>query len=201
MSDAINESAKALKYKSMESLQMNQSIQLEEVIQKEKVRLLNFIKKAVNKTEDAEDLTQDVFLQLTKAFNEAQSIESVTSWIYRVAKNKIIDKYRKKSTVNFTTIEGDNGDLSFDDLLPDLNGIPDQQYWQTQVRETLDSALEELPEEQRSVFVKQEFEQKSFKDISQETGLTVNTLISRKRYAVLHLRKRLVSLYQEIESI
>ena len=141
---------------------MNQSIQLEEVIKKEKGRLLNFIKKAVNKTEDAEDLTQDVFLQLTKAFNEAQSIESVTSWIYRVAKNKIIDKYRKKSTINFSTLEGENEDLSFDDLLPDLAGIPDQQYWQTQVRETLDLALEVLPEEQREVFIQQEFEQKGF---------------------------------------
>ncbi len=180
---------------------MNQSIQLEEVIKKEKGRLLNFIKKAVNKTEDAEDLTQDVFLQLTKAFNEAQSIESVTSWIYRVAKNKIIDKYRKKSTINFSTLEGENEDLSFDDLLPDLSGIPDQQYWQTQVRETLDLALEELSVEQREVFIQQEFEQKSFKEISEKTGLTVNTLISRKRYAILHLRKRLVTLYQEIQTI
>ena len=138
---------------------------------------------------------------MTKAFNEAQSIESVTSWIYRVAKNKIIDKYRKKSTVNFSTLEGENDDLSFDDLLPDLAGIPDQQYWQTQVRETLDLALGELPVDQRDVFIQQEFEQKSFKEISETTGLAVNTLISRKRYAILHLRKRLVTLYKEIESI
>ena len=181
--------------------QMNQSIQLEEAINKEKGRLLNFIKKTVGKTEDAEDITQDVFLQLTKAFNEAQSIESVTSWIYRVAKNKIIDRYRKKSTINFSTLEGENEDFSFDDLIPDLSGVPDQQYWQMQVRETLDAALEELPREQREVFIQQEFEQKSFKEISEMTGLTVNTLISRKRYAILHLRKRLVNLYQEIETL
>jgi RNA polymerase sigma factor (sigma-70 family) len=185
----------------MESLTMDQSIRLEEAIKREKGRLLNFIKKTVKKTEDAEDITQDVFLQLTKAFNDAQSIESVTSWIYRVAKNKIIDRYRKKSTINFSTLEGDNEDLSFDDLLPDLSGIPDQQYWQSQVRETLDAALEELPVEQREVFIQQEFEQKSFKEISAKTGLTVNTLISRKRYAILHLRKRLVNLYQEIETL
>ena len=91
--------------------------------------------------------------------------------------------------------------MSFDDLLPDLAGIPDQQYWQTQVRETLDSALEELPTEQREVFIQQEFEQKSFKEISEKTGFTVNTLISRKRYAILHLRKRLFALYQEIETL
>lgn len=180
---------------------MNQGIQLEEVIKKEKGRLLNFIKKAVSKKEDAEDITQDVFLQLTKAFNEAQSIESITSWIYRVAKNKIIDKYRKKSTISFTALEGENEDLSFDNLLPDLAGIPDQQYWQSQVRETIDAALEELPIEQKEVFIQQEFEQKSFKEISDSTGLTVNTLISRKRYAILHLRKRLITLYQEIETL
>lgn len=183
----------------MESLAMNQSIQIEEVIKKEKVRLLNFIKKTVKRTEDAEDITQDVFLQLSKALNESQSIESVTAWVYRVAKNKIIDRYRKKSTVNFTTLEGEHEDLSFDNLIPDLTGLPDQQYWQKQVREAIDEALGELPVDQRDVFIQQEFEQKSFKEISKKTGLSVNTLISRKRYAVLHLRKKLIDLYKEIE--
>lgn len=184
----------------MDSLTMDQSIRLEDTIRKEKNRLINFIKKAVKRTEDAEDIAQDVFLQLTKASNDTQSIESVTSWIYRVAKNKIIDKYRKKSTINFSSIESENEDLSFENILPDFEGMPDQQYWQLQVRETLELALDELPEEQREVFVKQEFEQKSFKEISIETGLSINTLISRKRYAVLYLRKQLQTLYNELQS-
>ena len=185
----------------MDSLYMSNSLQLEETIKKEKGRLFNFIRKTVKRTEDAEDIAQDVFLQLTKALNDSQSIESVTSWIYRVAKNKIIDKYRKKSTLSFSDVRTeDDEELSFESLLPDLSNIPDQQYWQEQVRETLDLALSELPEEQRAVFIEHEFEQTSFKELAEKYNVSVNTLISRKRYAVLHLRNRLESLYKELDS-
>lgn len=175
----------------------NKSIPLEEIFRKEKNKLTSFIRKAVKTKEDAEDISQDVFLQLIKASYELQTIESVTSWIYRVARNKIIDLYRKKSTVNFSDL-GKEESLVFENLLPDLNELPDKQYWQEQVKQTIDEALEELPAEQREVFVMHEFEQKSFKEINEMTDVSINTLISRKRYAILHLRNRLSALYEEM---
>ena len=173
---------------------------IEGTFQKERGRLLNFIRKSVNKKEDAEDLTQDVFQQMVSAFGEFDSIESVTSWIYRVARNKIIDRYRKKSTTSFSAL--DRGEeLSFENLIPDMSGLPDQLFWQEQVKDTLEAALEELPIQQKEVFIQHELEQVSFKEIAAETGDSVNTLISRKRYAVIHLRKRLTPLYHEMKNL
>jgi RNA polymerase sigma factor (sigma-70 family) len=163
-------------------------------------RLLGFIRQRVNSEADAEDILQDVWYQLTAAV-DTEPIEQVGSWLFTVARNKITDRYRKKKTAlleDLIIAEEEDGLPGLSGILLDDSNSPEAAYLHSLFWKTLDEALLELPEDQRAVFVWHELEDLSFKDIAELTGENVNTLISRKRYAVLHLRDRLGDLYQEI---
>jgi RNA polymerase sigma factor (sigma-70 family) len=163
-------------------------------------RLLGFIRQRVNNEADAEDILQDVWYQLTTTV-DTEPIERISSWLFTVARNKITDRYRKKKPESLEDLlgpEDGEGGSDFRDILFDDSNNPETVYLRTLFWEALEDALEELPEEQKSVFVWNELEDMSFKEIAELTGENVNTLISRKRYAVLHLRERLQALYNEI---
>ena len=178
--------------------------QIEFTIKKERKRLFNFIRKYLPTKEDAEDVLQDVFYQFINGFEEIEYVDKVSAWLTRVAKNKIIDLQRKKKNeplqaekIIFQDDDSDDA-LTLADILPDLSSLPDEVYWQNLVWNEIETALNELPEEQREVFLLNEFEGLSFKEIAENKHEPVNTLLSRKRYAVLYLRKKLRSLYKEL---
>lgn len=174
---------------------------IEQTIRSERSKLLGFIRKRVPSREDAEDILQDVFIQFTEGFSMIESIEKVTSWLFAVARNKITDKYRKKKPEPFSqTFAGDDDDEAFRifDLIPDPGASAEDYLLATTIMEELELALEELPAAQREVFILHEIEEKSFKEIADLTGESINTLLSRKRYAVLFLREKLKDLYNEI---
>jgi RNA polymerase sigma factor (sigma-70 family) len=162
-------------------------------------RLMGFIRKRVNNEADAEDILQDVFYQF---IGNTQPIEQLTAWLFTVARHKIIDRQRKKKPEAlddvFAEEEGEEGSLSWTEFLFDSSDNPEKDYLRTLFWEELNNALNELPEEQRQVFILNELEGVPFKEIAEQTGETVNTLISRKRYAVLHLRERLGNLKDEL---
>jgi len=181
-----------------------QNRRISEVIQRERRRLLNFIRKRVGDQGDAEDILQDVFYELTEAYRLMQPVEEVGAWLYRVARNRIIDRFRKRkpearSEIMVGTNQPDA--LLLEDLLPSPDAGPDAVYARSVLLEELEAALEDLPENQRAVFIAHEIEGRSFKQLADETGLSVNTLLSRKHYAVLHLRRRLQAIYDEFKSI
>ncbi|MBN2000225.1 sigma-70 family RNA polymerase sigma factor [candidate division KSB1 bacterium] len=169
---------------------------------KQRSRLYNFIRKRVAGTEDAKDIMQDTLYQLVDGIDQLESLEKITAWLFTVARNKIIDLYRKKRPV---TVDGplkyDFGDdqPSFFDSLPDISQMPDSQINRSILTEAIELAIDELPEKLKNVFVMHEIEDKSFKEIHQITGVPMNTLISRKHYAIHQLRKKLVYLYNEME--
>ena len=175
-------------------------------VHKERKRLLDFIRQRVNSDEDAEDILQDVFYQFVNAYRMMEPIEKVTSWLFTVARNRITDLYRKKKTATFSSLlpvtdEGSDDDATnyfLEEIMQDATETPEAQYMRSLVWDTLNAALAELPEEQREVFNLHELEGLSFKEIAAQTGQSVNTLLSRKRYAVLHLRERLQTLYKEL---
>ncbi len=171
-------------------------------VEKERNRLFNFIRKRVKSTLDAEDILQDVFYQLVRVSEEVNTIEKMSAWLFQVARNRITDLYRKKKSYTFSDMSGsddeDEGSLQFEDYIPDLTDMPDALLTREMVWEVLEEGLAELPEEQRLVFNLHEFEDVPFKEMAEQLGETVNTLISRKRYAILHLRKKLAALYTEI---
>ena len=161
-------------------------------------RLLGFIRKRVSNEADAEDILQDVFYQLA---GNTQPIEQLTAWLFRVARNRIVDVKRKHKPELLDDLYSSNSDddmLGWTDLLTDLDNTPESTYLRSIFWETLYAALDELPAEQKQVFVLNELEGVPFKDIAEQTGATVNTLLSRKRYAVLHLRERLQVLRDEL---
>jgi RNA polymerase sigma factor, sigma-70 family len=162
-------------------------------------RLMGFIRKRVNNEADAEDILQDVFYQF---IGNTQPIEQLTAWLFTVARHKIIDRQRKKKPEAlddvFAEEEGEEGSLSWTEFLFDSSDNPEKDYLRTLFWEELNNALNELPAEQRQVFIANELEGVPFKEIAEQTGETVNTLISRKRYAVLHLRERLGKLKEEL---
>lgn len=178
---------------------------ISEVVTREQSRLRNFIRRRVPDPRDADDILQDVFFKLVEANQLLMPVEHVTGWLFRVARNQITDLFRKKKPVSFSDLAPANGDndldggesFLFEDLLPSPDAGPDALYARTVLLEELESALDELPEDQRFVFVAHELEGRSFQELADETGVSVNTLLSRKRYAVLHLRKRLQSVYDE----
>jgi RNA polymerase sigma factor (sigma-70 family) len=177
-----------------------QDRQISEVVAEQRSRLRNFIRRRVPDPADAEDIVQDVFYELVEANRLLMPIEHVTGWLFRVARNRITDLFRKKKPLKFSdaAIEDETGELlQIEDLLPSPEAGPEALYFRGVLLEELGIALEELPEEQREVFIAHEFEGRSFKDLSAETGVSVNTLLSRKRYAVLHLRERLQSIHDE----
>ena len=158
-------------------------------------RLLGFIRQRVNSEADAEDILQDVWYQFSAS---AEPIEQVGSWLFKVARNRITDSYRKKRPELPGNLEAQDEDFGFEEILADAGNNPETEFIRGLFWEALDRALLELPEEQREVFVQHELEGISFKSISERTGIPVNTLISRKRYAVLHLRNRLTELRTEL---
>jgi RNA polymerase sigma factor (sigma-70 family) len=173
---------------------------ISEIFAEEGARLLSFIRRRVPDPSDAEDIVQEVFYELVEANHLLMPIEHVTGWLFRVARNRITDLFRKKKPENFSdaVVEDEDGELLYlEDLLPSTNAAPEARYARSVLLDELELALDELPEEQRDAFVAHELEGRSFKEMAAETGVSVNTLLSRKRYAVLHLRERLQSIYDE----
>jgi RNA polymerase sigma factor (sigma-70 family) len=165
-------------------------------------RLFDFIRRRVRTVEDAEDILQDVLYQMVASYDVTDPIEQLSAWLFRVARNKVIDWYRKKKPDTLAGDEHNAGEpLNLEDILYDSSLSPDTLYGRSVVWSELADALDDLPEEQREVFVLHELEGKSFKEIAEETGESINTLLSRKRYAVLSLRERLQDLYDEFETI
>jgi RNA polymerase sigma factor (sigma-70 family) len=183
---------------SIERTTAGQDRRISDAVDREQSRLRNFIRTRVPDPGDAEDLLQDVFFELVEAYRLMKPVEHVGAWLFRVARNRITDLFRKKKPVTFTGAAGaSEPEESFEDLLPSPEAGPDAAYARRVLLEELDAAVEELPEDQRAVFVAHEIEGRSFKNLAAETGVGINTLLSRKRYAVLHLRKRLKAIYDE----
>jgi RNA polymerase sigma factor (sigma-70 family) len=164
-----------------------------QAIERDQPRLRNFIRKRVLDSGDAEDILQDVFYELIEAYRLLKPVEQVTAWLYRVARNRITDRFRKQKPASLSEPLGDEVSLSLEDLLPSPEAGPDAIYARNVLLEVLEDALDELPENQREVFMAHEWMGRSFKELAEESGLSVNTLLSQKRYAVLHLRKRLLA--------
>jgi len=182
---------------------VEQDRQISEIIAAERLRLRNFIRKRVPNESDVEDLLQEVFFELVKANRMLMPIDYVTGWLYRVARNRITDLFRKKKPVNFSdaaTMDDEGELLEIEDLLPSPDAGPDALYLRGLLMDELQRALSELPSEQRAVFVAHELEGQSFKELAAESGVNVNTLLSRKRYAVLELRERLKRIHDEFET-
>ncbi len=183
---------------SLERMVIEQDRRISEVVEREQSRLRNFIRRRVPDSRDAEDILQDVFYELVEANRLLMPIEHVTGWLFRVARNRITDLFRKKKPESFSdadAVDEDGELLHFEDLLPSPDAGPEALYARSVLLDELELALDELPEEQREVFIAHEFEGRSFKQIAADTGVSVNTLLSRKRYAVLHLRERLQNIY------
>jgi RNA polymerase sigma factor (sigma-70 family) len=177
-----------------------QDRQISEVIAEQRSRLRNFIRRRVPDPSDAEDIVQEVFYELVEANRLLMPIDHVTGWLFRVARNRITDLFRKKKPQAFSdaAVVDEAGELlRIEDLLPSPDAGPEALYFRNVLLDELEFALAELPSEQREVFVAHELEGRSFKELSAETGVSVNTLLSRKHYAVLHLRERLQSIYDE----
>jgi RNA polymerase sigma factor (sigma-70 family) len=176
-----------------------QDVQISEVIEREQSRLRSFIRRRVPDPRDAEDILQDVFYRLVEANRLLMPIDHITGWLFRVARNRITDLFRKKRPEQWseTAVADDDELLQLEELLPSTEAGPDAIYARHVLLEALELALDELPAEQRDVFVAHELDGRSFKEISEETGVSVNTLLSRKRYAMLRLRERLRPIYDE----
>jgi RNA polymerase sigma factor (sigma-70 family) len=185
---------------------VEQDQRISEVVTREQERLRSFIRRRVPDPGDVEDILQDVFYELVEANRLLMPIDHVTGWLFRVARNRITDLFRKKKPLSLTdaTAAGSTGNddgelLQLDDLLPSPDAGPDALYARGVLLDELELAIDGLPEEQRAVFVAHEFEGRSFKEMAAETGVAVNTLLSRKRYAVLRLRERLQEVYEEFK--
>ena len=177
-----------------------QDHRISEIVVRERARLRHFIRRRVADPSDVEDILQDVFYKLVEANRLLMPIEHVTGWLFRVARNRITDLFRKKRPENFSDamVEDEQGELrAIEDLLASRDAGPEELYLESVLLDELELALDELPDEQREVFVAHELEGRSFKEMAAETRVGVNTLLSRKRYAMLHLRERLRSLYDE----
>jgi len=185
---------------SLDAMALEQDQRITEVVKREQSRLRNFIRRRVPDPLDAEDILQDVFYALVEANHLLMPIEHVTGWLFRVARNRITDLFRKKKPVSFSdaAITDEDGELlELEDLLPSPDAGPDALFVRNWLLDELELAVAGLPKEQREVFIAHELEGRSFKEMAAETGVSVNTLLSRKRYAVLHLRERLQSIYDE----
>lgn len=181
---------------------LEQDQHISEVVKRERSRLSNFIRRRVPDPLDAEDVLQDVFYRLVEANRLLMPIEHITGWLFRVARNRITDLFRKKEPENFSDlgiVDDDDEMLQFEDLLPSPDEGPEALYSRKIMLEQMKVALNELPQEQRDVFLAHEIEGRSFKEIAEQSGVSVNTLLSRKRYAVLHLRERLQRVYAEFD--
>ncbi len=179
---------------------VQQDQQISEAIERERPRLSNFIRKRVADPGDAEDILQEVFYELVEAYRMMKPVEQMTGWLFRVARNRITDLFRGKKHVaaGERAVRAEDGeDLQWEGLLPSPEAGPDAAYARSVLLQEMDAALDELPEEQREVFMAHEFLGYSFKELAEQTGVSVNTLLSRKHYAVVHLRQRLQTIYDD----
>lgn len=171
---------------------------------KEKDKLLGFIRGRVSSLEEAEDILQDVFYQFVAGFETIESLDRVTSWLYAVARNKIIDRYRRdasrpvRTDFGFSASSDEDGPLTLQEILPDLDSSPESLLLKEAIWDEITEALAELPQEQREIFILNEVEGRSFRELAEEEGVSINTLLSRKRYAILSLRKRLQRFYNDV---
>lgn len=171
---------------------------------REKDKLLGFIRSRVATVEEAEDILQDVFYQFVAGFQTIESLDRVTSWLYSVARNKIIDRYRRdavrpqRTDFEFQVGRDEDAPLSLHEILPDLGNSPEATLLREAIWDEISEALAELPAEQREIFILNEIEEKGFREIAEETGVSINTLLSRKRYAIIALRKRLQKFYDDL---
>ncbi len=178
---------------------------LNDLVKEEQGRLLNFIRSRVGDEDDSRDILQDVLLQLTNGFDDIRSLNAATSWLFTAARNRITDFYRKKkperlSSKRFTGLDAGEEPLMLEDILPALTRSPEDEMMRAIIWDAIEESLGRLPETQRDVFIMNEFEDMSFKEISEITGEGINTLLSRKRYAVTYLREQLKDLYEQIKN-
>ncbi|MGC9950662.1 MAG: sigma-70 family RNA polymerase sigma factor [Bryobacteraceae bacterium] len=182
-------------------LTAEQNRQISGVVRRERARLRNFVRKRVPDAGDAEDILQDVLYELVAAYRLMHPVDHASAWLYRVARNRIVDFFRQKRLVALGDALAEKADdesvLTLADLLPSPDAGPEAAYARKVLLGELNAALQELPEEQRDVFIAHEIDGRSFKELADETGVGLNTLLSRKRYAVLHLRRRLHAIYNE----
>jgi RNA polymerase sigma factor (sigma-70 family) len=183
--------------------QMDLALQIENLFKTDRKKFLGFIRQRVRSQEEAEDILQDVFTNVLAASQNVQKpIENIASWVFTAVRNRIIDSYRKKRAETFSDMQtpgqADDGVDSFENFLGDFSTSPETDLIRKTIWDSIQAGLAELPAEQRDVFIKNEFEDISFREMSEETGVNINTLLARKRYAVLHLRKRLKDLYNSL---
>lgn len=175
-----------------------QDERIAQALEKDGSRLRSFIRNRVADRGDAEDILQEVFYELIEAYRMMKPVEQASAWMFRVARNRIVDLFRRKKSQSLQEPVADEDEtFLLEDLLPSSDAGPEAAYVRSLLLEALDDALDELPEEQREVFIAHEWNGVSFKEMSEETGVSVNTLLSRKRYAVLHLRQRLQAIYED----
>ncbi|MGB3466779.1 MAG: sigma-70 family RNA polymerase sigma factor [Cyclobacteriaceae bacterium] len=182
---------------------LQKAMKIEETVRAEGGRLLGFIRKFVPDKADAEDIMQDVFYQLAISYDDIRSVDKISGWLFRVARNKITDKFRKKKPENFSQLltrrDLEDGEaIGLEQLIPDLSHLPDEDYLRDVIWQTIETALEKMPAAQRDVFIKHELEQKSYKEMEVIFNENINTLLSRKRYAIQFLRKELETFYNEL---
>ncbi len=185
---------------SLERMALEQDRRISDVVGRERSRLLSFIRRRVPDPRDAEDVLQDVFCELVEANRLLVPIDHVTAWLFRVARNRIIDLFRKKKPETFSeaAVAGEEGELlRVEDLLPSPDAGPEALYARRVLLDELEDAIDELPEEQREVFVGHKIEGRTFQEMADESGVSLNTLLSRKRYAVERLRQRLKGIHDE----
>jgi RNA polymerase sigma factor (sigma-70 family) len=182
----------------LNAMRAEQDRHIAETVSRERARLVNFIRLRVPDASEAEDILQDVFYEFVAAYRLPEPIEQAGAWLFRVARNRIIDRFRKKKEVQLPELSdlADEGTW-LEEVLPSADAGPEAAYTRSVLLEELSAALAELPKEQRAVFIAHELDGRSFKELAAESGVGVNTLLARKRYAVLHLRARLQTLYEE----
>lgn len=188
----------------IEWMTTEQDRRISATVEGERARLRNFIRRRVADEADAEDILQDVFYEFMQAYRLMKPIQQAGAWLFRVARNRIIDLYRKRKTDRLRQQPGDGEEgeqLRLEELLPSPDSGPEATFTRSVLLAELDDALEELPEGQREVFIAHELEGKTFKELAAETGVSLNTLLSRKHYAVLHLRRRLQAIYAEFKKL
>jgi len=182
------------------AMMTEQDKRIAETVSRERGRLGNFIRRRVPDASEAEDILQDVFYEFVAAYRLPEPIEQVGAWLFRVARNRIIDRFRKKKEGPLPELSDEtDGGTWLDEVLPSADAGPEAAYARTVLLDELGAALDELPKEQRAVFIAHELDGRSFKELAAESGVGVNTLLARKRYAVLHLRARLQTLYEEAD--
>lgn len=182
----------------LNTMKAEQDRRIAETVSHERARLVNFIRRRVPDASEAEDILQDVFYEFVAAYRLPEPIEQVGAWLFRVARNRIIDRFRKKKEMRLPELsDQDDEGTRLDEALPTADAGPEAAYARAVLLDELSAALAELPEEQRAVFIGHELGGRSFKELAAESGMAVNTLLARKRYAVLHLRTRLQTLYEE----